>query len=176
MGHADFPFPRFFRHHLTRHICGDAVAHLLLRFFCHPTFAQLHSARHICAATHLHICIRRDIFAWRLIDLGCGLRRLEISLPTPQIRQIIAYCDKDKNGKVSIKELEWLLTTVPDKQSIAFNDPPDVRTWLQQEFLPVRRKTNANSSVSSLPAMGLSARLQTWSRRLVNGGMWSRKS
>ena len=105
--------------------------------------------------------------------MGCGLRRLEISLPTPQIRQIIAYCDKDKNGKVSIKELEWLLTTVPDKQSIAFNDPPDVRTWLQQEFLPVRRKTNANSSV---PAMGLSARLQTWSRRLVNGGMWSRKS
>lgn len=72
--------------------------------------------------------------------MGCGLRRLEISLPTPQIRQIIAYCDKDKNGKVSIKELEWLLTTVPDKQSIAFNDPPDVRTWLQQEFLPVRRK------------------------------------
>ena len=175
MSHADFL--RFFRHHLTRHICaGDAFAHLLLRFFCHPTFAQLHSARHICAATHLHICIRRDIFAWRLIDLGCGLRRLEISLPTPQIRQIIAYCDKDKNGKVSIKELEWLLTTVPDKQSIAFNDPPDVRTWLQQEFLPVRRKTNANSSVSSLPAMGLSARLQTWSRRLVNGGMWSRKS
>ena len=95
------------------------------------------------------------------------LARLEISLPTPQIRQIIAYCDKDKNGKVSIKELEWLLTTVPDKQSIAFNDPPDVRTWLQQEFLPVRKKTNASSS---LPA--LSSRFQTRSRKLVN----SRKS
>ena len=98
------------------------------------------------------------------------MRRLEISLPTPQIRQIIAYCDKDKNGKVSIKELEWLLTTVPDKQSIAFNDPPDVRTWLQQEFLPVRRKTNADSS---LPAMCLSARFQMRSRELsiVHGGM-----
>ena len=163
MGHADFPFLRVFLSPSfdSAYLRGDAFAHLLLRFFRHP---------------HLHSCIRRDIFAWRLIDLGCGLRRLEISLPTPQIRQIIAYCDKDKNGKVSIKELEWLLTTVPDKQSIAFNDPPDVRTWLQQEFLPVRRKTNANSSVSSLPAMGLSARLQTWSRRLVNGGMWSRKS
>ena len=101
------------------------------------------------------------------------MRRLEISLPTPQIRQIIAYCDKDKNGKVSIKELEWLLTTVPDKQSIAFNDPPDVRTWLQQEFLPVRRK---NERVQLSASMGLSARLQTWSRRLVNGGMRSRKS
>ena len=106
-------------------------AHGLSISFATPQFAQLHSTRHFDGSLTRHL---------RQFELRCGLRRLEISLPTPQIRQIIAYCDKDKNGKVSIKELEWLLTTVPDKQSIAFNDPPDVRTWLQQEFLPVRRK------------------------------------
>ena len=54
--------------------------------------------------------------------------------------EVKQFDDDFYNFRVSIKELEWLLTTVPDKQSIAFNDPPDVRTWLQQEFLPVRRK------------------------------------
>lgn len=60
-----------------------------------------------------------------------------ITLSTPQVRQVIAYCDADKNGQVSLKELRWLLTCEDDIASdLDFNDPPDVKRWLQKEFLP----------------------------------------
>lgn len=60
-----------------------------------------------------------------------------ISLSTPQIRQVIAYCDSDRNGTVSLKELKWLLTCQDEVASqLDFNDPPDVKRWLQKEFLP----------------------------------------
>ena len=59
-----------------------------------------------------------------------------ITLSTPQVRQIIAYCDADRNGQVSLKELKWLLLN-PDTYDAEFNDPPDLKRWLQKEFQPV---------------------------------------
>ena len=60
-----------------------------------------------------------------------------ITLSTPQVRQVIAYCDADRNGHVSLKELKWLLTCQDDiSGDLEFNDPPDVKRWLQKEFMP----------------------------------------
>lgn len=65
------------------------------------------------------------------------LTQCGITLSTPEIRQVIAYCDADRNGTVSLKELTWLLTCKDDYASeLDFNDPPDVKRWLQKEFLP----------------------------------------
>ena len=35
-----------------------------------------------------------------------------ITLSTPQVRQVIAYCDADRNGQVSLKELKWLVSAI----------------------------------------------------------------
>ena len=63
-----------------------------------------------------------------------------ITLSTPQVRQVIAYCDADRDGQVSLKELKWLLTCSDDltsgEDALDFNDPPDVKRWLQKEFMP----------------------------------------
>lgn len=60
-----------------------------------------------------------------------------IALSRPQVRQIICFCDADRNGTVSVKELKWLLTCKDDVAAkLVFNDPPDVKRWLQKEFVP----------------------------------------
>jgi hypothetical protein len=50
------------------------------------------------------------------------------------------------SGTVSFKELEWLLAVPAEPQqataaegpsSESFNDVPDIRVWLQRQFLPV---------------------------------------
>jgi hypothetical protein len=65
------------------------------------------------------------------------LEQCGMSLSTPQVRQIVAYCDSDRNGKVSLKELKWLLTC-PDNYAgkLEFNDPPDLKRWVQTQFQP----------------------------------------
>ena len=51
------------------------------------------------------------------------------------------------SGTVSFKELEWLLAVPAEPQQAtaaegpssesSFNDVPDIRVWLQRQFLPV---------------------------------------
>ena len=69
-------------------------------------------------------------------ELDAMFTKCGITLSTPQVRQIIAYCDADRNGQVSLKELKWLLLN-PDSYDAEFNDPPDLKRWLQKEFQPV---------------------------------------
>lgn len=69
------------------------------------------------------------------LEVDFMLEECGISLSTPQVRQIVAYCDADRNGKVSLKELTWLLTC-PETPDMDFNDPPDLKRWLQKQFQP----------------------------------------
>ena len=70
-------------------------------------------------------------------ELDDMLSKCGITLSIPQVRQVIAYCDNDRSGTVSLKELTWLLTCQDDIAShLDFYDPPDVKRWLQKEFLP----------------------------------------
>jgi hypothetical protein len=64
-----------------------------------------------------------------------GLRR-------PDVRQLVLYCDKDGNGKVSCDEVKWLLTKPPTyaPEDFKFSDAPDLRHWLQGEFDSVAQK------------------------------------
>ena len=73
-------------------------------------------------------------------ELGQLFKALGFSVTTPEIRQILLFCDKNGDGFVSLKELEWLLSEPPNTitEQPKFNDPPDIRTWLQKEFIPVR--------------------------------------
>jgi hypothetical protein len=70
-------------------------------------------------------------------ELDFMLEQCGISLTRPQVRQIVAYCDADRNGKISLKELKWLLTC-PDSyaEDLDFNDPPDLKRWVQKQFQP----------------------------------------
>ena len=70
-------------------------------------------------------------------EIDYMLTQCGMSLSTPQVRQIVAYCDADRNGKVNLKELKWLLTC-PDSfaEELEFNDPPDLKRWVQKQFQP----------------------------------------
>ena len=76
------------------------------------------------------------------------------SLRAPEIRQVIMFCDKDGDGTVSRAELEWLLTaplkdeSVQKEQQASFHDEPDVRVWLQKEFV-TQQDTCWNSGACS---------------------------
>ena len=54
-----------------------------------------------------------------------------ITLSTPQCRQVIAYCDADRNGTVSLRELRWLLTA---KENVA-------ETLVSNKQTPIKRST-----------------------------------
>ena len=54
-----------------------------------------------------------------------------ITLSTPQCRQVIAYCDADRNGTVSLRELRWLLTA---KENVA-------ETLVSNKQTPTKRST-----------------------------------
>jgi hypothetical protein len=54
-----------------------------------------------------------------------------ITLSTPQCRQVIAYCDAERNGTVSLRELRWLLTA---KENVA-------ETLVSNKQTPTKRST-----------------------------------